>query len=488
MRYSLKHKAVMIIIVLALVLSAVSIYVSVKAVSDIIRTNYEKDATKLSRTAAAVVDAGAVERLRDATEEIYDSIDPDKRVSSDDWGSDAFYDYLSNFEDLSKSEDYRTIYDQIRRIQDVNDVDCIYVVFVENESEKFVYLVDAAAEDACPIGCFDPLYEENKRLLEDPTVGFPTYTTNTDEYGYLATSGTAIYNDDNEVVGYAMVDVSMSDIASWRNRMLSVLLGLQILVVALVIAVSITLVNRAVVRPVNQLSQAAKDYRNDEDVSNHSHFKELDIHTHDEIEVLSESMKKMEQDLNDKIANLLETTNELTASRQEVSKMSEIAMKDAMTGVRNKRAYDNDMQILEKDIEDGSSAEFGLAVIDLNGLKQTNDTYGHEKGDAAIKELCRVVCSVFKHSPVYRIGGDEFTVLLKGQDLESIEQLTARFNRELRILGENEDLQPWERVSASIGYAVFDADGDETPGDTFRRADRAMYLKKHEMKEKQNRA
>ena len=484
MRFSLKHKAVLIIIAIALVLSAISIVVGVRFVSNIVRDNYEKEATNLSRTVAAVVDAGAVERLRDAAEALYDSIDAQQRVSSDDWGSDAFYAYLSKFEPLSETEDFATIYQQIRGIQDVNDVDCIYVAFVETESEKFVYLVDAAEEDACPIGCFDPLYEENQRLLEDPTVGFPTYTTDTEEYGYLATSGTAIYNDDGEVVGYAMVDVSMEDIASRRNSMLSFLLGLQALVIVLVTAISIAMVNRAVVRPVNQLSQAAKDYRSGEELTDHNFFKALDIHTHDEIEDLSESMKKMEQDLNDKIANLLQTTNELTESRMEASMMSEIAMNDALTGVRNKRAYDRDIQVLEQSLDDasGGAADFGLAVIDLNNLKKINDTYGHEKGDIAIKNLCDVVCSVFAHSPVYRIGGDEFTVILKGQDLERIETLVDQFNSALLHPGEAADLEPWEKVTAAIGYARFDADRDGSPYETFRRADSAMYHQKQEMK------
>ncbi len=486
---SLKHKVVLTIIVITLFLSAVSSIVSVRFVSAVIRDNYENEATDLSRTVAAVVDAEAVGRLRRAAEEIYDSIGAEERVPSDDWGSDAFYAYLSAFEALCDTDDYRTIYRQIRKIQDVNRVDCIYVVFVETESEKFVYLVDAAEEDACPIGCFDPLYEENRRLLEDPTVGFPTYTTDTEEYGYLATSGTAIIDDDGEVVGYAMVDVSMADIASWRGRMITILLGLQALVIALVIAVSVALVNRTVVRPVNQLSQAAKDYRNDEDLTNHNHFKELDIHTHDEIEDLSESMKKMELDLNDKITNLLQTTNELNASRMEVSKMSEIVMKDAMTGVRNKRAYDHDMQILEQSLSDDaivSAPAFGLAVIDMNGLKTINDTYGHEKGDIAIKKLCSIVCSVFAHSPVYRIGGDEFTVLLRGQDLDNLESLIAGFNRILQRMEEDASLKPWEKATASIGYAVFDAERDGTPYGTFRRADRAMYFRKQKMKTNQS--
>ncbi len=482
MRNSLKHKAVLLIILIALVLSAVTVVVSVRAVSDIIRINYETEATSLSRTVAAVVDRDALARLQAATKEIYDSIPPEERVSSDDWGSDAFYAYLSNFEALSETDDYKLIHRQLRAIQDANDVDCVYTAFIDVDSEKFIYLVDAAEEDACPVGCLDPIYEENRQLLKDPSIGFPTYTTNTKEYGYLATSGTTVFNEAGDVIGYAMVDVSMEDIASWRNRVLGILLGLQAVVIVLVIMFSITIVNRALVKPINQLSQAAIDYRKDENVTNYSHFSKLNIRTNDEIEDLSESMKKMEQDLNEKIENLLHTTSELTASRQEASKMSEIAMKDALTGVHNKRAYDDAMRMLEESARNGDAERFGLAVIDLNGLKIINDTYGHEKGDISIKELCRIVCSVFAHSPVYRIGGDEFAVILKGHDLDNIETLMTQFNSALLTLSESADLEEWEKVSASIGYAVYDSERDDTPDETFRRADRAMYMRKQEMK------
>lgn len=485
MRHSLKHKAVLLIVIIALLISAVSIIVSSRFVADIVRSNYETESENLSRTAASVVDAEALKRLKEETQKIYDSLSPEERVTSDDWGSDAFYEYLSHYDELSASEDYKKVHHQLRQIQDANDVDCVYTCFLDPATEKFIYLVDAASEDACPIGCIDPLYEENKGLLDDPTIGFPTYTTNTEEYGYLATTGTPVYSNNGDVAGYAMVDISMDDIASHRRRLLTVLIGLQILMTVLVISLSVTVVNRALVSPINKLSQAASDYSDDEDVRMHNHFSELDIRTNDEIETLSDSMKKMESDLNDKISSLFRTTSELTASRQEVSKMSEIARKDALTGVGNKHAYNTDMDELAdtlKDAESGDEAKFGLAVIDLNDLKKINDSFGHEKGDIAIRELCRIVCGVFAHSPVYRIGGDEFTVLLRGKDLENIEDLVDRLNRELLAAGRDTAGDPWERVNASIGYAVYDPERDETHEDTFRRADRAMYLRKREMK------
>ena len=292
MSFSLKHKAVLLIIVIALVLSTATIAVSTKALSDIVRKNYENYAERVAHTTAAVLDADALARLQVSTKETYDSLKPEERVSSDDWGSDAFFEYLSHFETISQTKDFQLINRQLHTIQDNNHVDCVYTCFVDPDTEKFIYLVDAAEEDPCPIGCFDPLYEQNRQLLKDPTIGFPTYTTNTKEYGYLATSGVPVYNSFNKVVGYAMVDVSMDNIASERHKLLSVLIGMQVVITAMIIIFSIILLNRMVVDPVNQLSQAARDFCQDEDMAHHNHFSSLHIRTHDEISDLADSMNR----------------------------------------------------------------------------------------------------------------------------------------------------------------------------------------------------
>ena len=90
-------------------------------------------------------------------------------------------------------------------------------------------------------------------------------------------------------------------------------------------------------------------------------------------------------------------------------------------------------------------------MIDLNFLKVINDTYGHECGNAAIKRLCKLVCKIFAHSPVFRIGGDEFAVILRGSDYENIEKLVAEFNESTEIMEADDSLQPWEKISAALG-------------------------------------
>ena len=115
-------------------------------------------------------------------------------------------------------------------------------------------------------------------------------------------------------------------------------------------------------------------------------------------------------------------------------------------------------------------------MVDMNGLKLLNDTYGHEKGNVAIKKTCSLICDVFSHSPVYRFGGDEFVVIIKDRDYDSIEEKIRQF----KSLSKETTGEPWERVNAAIGYALYDH--DDTVDDVFRRADHSMYEYKKEMK------
>lgn len=72
--------------------------------------------------------------------------------------------------------------------------------------------------------------------------------------------------------------------------------------------------------------------------------------------------------------------------------------------------------------------EFAIAVFDLNNLKDINDRLGHEVGDQYIKNACRVICDSFKHSPVFRVGGDEFAVFLENTDYWVRERIMQQFD------------------------------------------------------------
>ncbi|MBR2549844.1 MAG: GGDEF domain-containing protein [Clostridiales bacterium] len=152
------------------------------------------------------------------------------------------------------------------------------------------------------------------------------------------------------------------------------------------------------------------------------------------------------------------------------------AYKDGLTGVKNKLAYLEALAELEINLENGTLKEYGVVVFDINGLKQINDTLGHEAGDEYIKSACTLICTQFDHSPVFRIGGDEFVAILKGSDYEKREELEGSFRK---TIDEN---QRNGHVVVSSGLAVYQPDNDESFNDVFIRADQLMYERKQALK------
>ena len=158
------------------------------------------------------------------------------------------------------------------------------------------------------------------------------------------------------------------------------------------------------------------------------------------------------------------------------------AYRDALTGVGSKTAYNQKVAELNSNIADGHT-EFAVVMVDLNDLKRINDDYGHKAGDLYIKGCCRLICNAFKHSPVFRIGGDEFVVTLEGDDYINRVQLSETLRSAYMESFERTDLDPWQRYSAAVGLAG-NASDDNTYELVFKRADKAMYDQKKLFKEK----
>lgn len=185
--------------------------------------------------------------------------------------------------------------------------------------------------------------------------------------------------------------------------------------------------------------------------------------------------------LNDMVARLKQTLTKLKDTEEQADAMAELASRDSLTGIRNKTAYDKYIESNKETFLSGDEG-FGFVMIDLNYLKKTNDTYGHDKGNISIIKLCKTVCEIFDHSPVFRIGGDEFIVVLKGRDYGNIEKLMRAFHERTAGFEKDASLQPWEKVSAAIGYALYDKEIDNGIEDVFKRADEAMYECKTSMR------
>ena len=153
--------------------------------------------------------------------------------------------------------------------------------------------------------------------------------------------------------------------------------------------------------------------------------------------------------------------------------------RDDLTGIRNILGYAAEVKRLDAEMKEGN-LELGIALVDLNGLKKINDECGTDKGDEAIKTLCFIVCHVFEHSPVFRLNGDQFVVILKNIDLQNIDLLLEAFEEKMAKISEDDSLKPWEKVSAAIGVAFYDPDEDSTVENVLKRAELAMFANKGE--------
>ena len=150
---------------------------------------------------------------------------------------------------------------------------------------------------------------------------------------------------------------------------------------------------------------------------------------------------------------------------------------DALTSVKNKGAFVNYVQALQETLDSGEKIDFAVGVFDCDNLKHMNDQNGHDKGDIYIKSSCQLICQVFQHSPVFRIGGDEFATVLQNDDFKNREELIQRFEseREKRCsAAENQ----WEAPRVAMGIAVYDPAVDESVDDALHRADKIMYENK----------
>ncbi|MCR5137906.1 MAG: EAL domain-containing protein [Oscillospiraceae bacterium] len=164
-----------------------------------------------------------------------------------------------------------------------------------------------------------------------------------------------------------------------------------------------------------------------------------------------------------------------------LSMANELARRDELTHTKNKTAYQEAERELQRHLDE-ACAPFGIAVCDINGLKLINDTEGHKAGDDYIKASCMMICRIFHHSPVFRIGGDEFAVILKGQDYQNRDQLISNLRRQ-----SEENTRMSEGPVVASGLAEYHAHEDRSVEDVFRRADTQMYADKARLKELKHR-
>ena len=253
------------------------------------------------------------------------------------------------------------------------------------------------------------------------------------------------------------VVASYADIQKDSYPLLNNIMLAFVIVLAVFIAVTI-LVTHRITAPLKELTEAAENFS-----SGKARF----------------ILKKKSNDEIGKLARVLDETS--GRLEEYMSYINALAYRDSLTGVKNSTAYKEFTSTLDKKMQ-SSSVRFAVVVCDINGLKQTNDSFGHEAGNELIRIAIKRVCDEFTHSPVFRIGGDEFVAVLENADYDNRYEHLAHLeytSTDDRFIFGGQTV----RLSLSAGLADYDPAEDKCFDDVFVKADSAMYQRKQKIKE-----
>jgi diguanylate cyclase (GGDEF)-like protein len=148
---------------------------------------------------------------------------------------------------------------------------------------------------------------------------------------------------------------------------------------------------------------------------------------------------------------------------------------DYLTGVYNRRQLDKYLEISIKNCTENKT--FSALLIDLNGFKKINDTFGHDIGDEAIKAAAQIIKKSLRRDDfVARYGGDEFFAILDNSDISILETAVARLKSNVNTFNQNSG--KGYRLSFAIGYTVYDYKLRMKSDDFFKHIDTLMYYNK----------
>ncbi len=356
------------------------------------------------------------------------------------------------------SDEYESIMRTLRHFQ--NNIDLKYIYCIRDMGDgTFTFGLDPTVEDpgefGSPIVYTDALYEASQGNAAADSIQYE------DAWGTFYSAYSPVFDSKGKVAGIIAVDFS----AEWYNRQLSGLAGTTVIVAVLSMLVGAGIVTAIAAKRQRQIGSIKGRLDEMESTLMHEMGKDSTEEKNspanpstgsaDSIDALGEQIQSMQ-----------------TKLQTQIAQVHDHAYQDGLTGVKNKQAYIHAETTLDQQLAEGTLSEFALVVCDVNGLKVINDTMGHKAGDEYIRQACRIICDIFIHSPVYRVGGDEFVVLLTDRDYRSREMLMYRLhNRSITNIFT-------EGAVVSGGLAEYDPDKDQSVHEVFERADATMYREK----------
>ena len=391
-----------------------------------------------------------------------------------------------------KSEKYPKVQTMLNGMVDDFELFYLYSLFTRNDT--IFNICSATSKEERDRG------EEDMKLLEPTTAYQPeevqkyteaikkddtSFFEEDSDYGAAYTACKPYVTSTGVHFGVLCADISIEDLHKTVNNYIIYNIMLTLVLGMLFGLILIFWLRHNVTGPIQELERSARHF------AEKSHSKKTpdelifdtpDIHTDNEVESLSDTITQMSKDMRNYVQGILTAEEQTRAAQQKVAGMAILAFKDALTHVNSKVAYEKMKENLQDSINK-EKAEFAIVMMDVNNLKTINDNYGHDCGDKYIFGSCHIICGIYKHSPVYRIGGDEFLVLLRNSDYENRDALLKETEEAFKKSMNDTSVEPWERYSAAFGMSEYQK-GDDVDA-VFKRADENMYRNKASLKHHQ---
>jgi len=192
-------------------------------------------------------------------------------------------------------------------------------------------------------------------------------------------------------------------------------------------------------------------------------------------------IEKIMQSLYEYNRSLIESKNLIEAQRQKAERNAII---DALSGLQNRRAFDQKLNTLLQN-EQKIQHPIAFLLFDCDYFKAINDTYGHEMGDSVIRTSAQILQTSFSNDfPVYRIGGDEFAVFVEHKSLSECFNLAQKAFDEFSNKDHFAHLGILDKIHFSIGISFIDEDNTQKISQLHPHADIALYQAKNSMHHK----
>jgi diguanylate cyclase (GGDEF)-like protein len=366
---------------------------------------------------------------------------------------------------LNPDARYDEVMKTLRILLESGSIHSLYIVRYVPEGSFFIFDADTPS---LPLGYLDPWnagFPERDKIpfLEGREIYPGIYNSNL--LGQVLTVHSPLrYRDGRVAPGfYAAADFSVESLRrEWQQYFLNLAI-ISVLVSMIFAFIHWFIVRRMVIKPIKTMAVAVQGYlegeiSEGEILPNKSGLAGLSIHTGDDLELLAESLKNMENKTWDFIQSLNEAKRKATI--------------DALTQLHNRETFYNNVSIfLLHNRVPGHLHAF--MMLDIDHFKQVNDTFGHTAGDDILKQCASALSNVFRRSDeVARMGGDEFTVFCPNIGTEELVRQKADQIKEAFFKIKPHPDSPG--VTTSAGIVIF---GNEPISyeELFGKADNILY-------------